>query len=137
MGAVTKILLWVLRAALLVLVLGATNAWAQRISNTAPPHNASRDQVGNATRDLTTESRVALVFGNSAYKHVHPLTNPVNDANAMAETLRSLGFEVLLVDDGDRTTMVKALGQFRKMMRADGVALFYYAGHGMQVRGRN
>jgi TPR repeat protein len=91
--------------------------------------------VGDALAD--TESRVALVIGNGAYTHAHPLANPVNDANAMAATLRLLGFEVVSATDTDRVGMVRALGQFRKQMTADGVGLFYYAGHGMQVRGHN
>jgi uncharacterized caspase-like protein/TPR repeat protein len=83
------------------------------------------------------ESRVALVIGNGAYTHAHPLANPVNDAKAMTETLKRLGFEVVSATDTDRVGMVRALGQFRKQMTADGVGLFYYAGHGMQVRGHN
>src|SRR5437764_14712513 len=83
------------------------------------------------------ESRTALVIGNAGYTHQRPLGNPVNDATAMADTLRRLGFEVVFVNDADRTRMVKALGEFRKKLRSDGVGLFYYAGHGMQVRGHN
>ena len=84
-----------------------------------------------------TETRVALVIGNGAYRHAPMLANPVNGANGMAEALRDLGFEVVSVIDADRNAMVKAINQFRKTMRADGVGLFYYAGHGMQVDGRN
>ena len=90
-----------------------------------------------ATADAQPESRVALVIGNSSYKHQQPLKNPVNDAMVMAETLRRLGFDVVSATDADRTRIVKALGEFRKKLRSDGVGLFYYAGHGMQVRGHN
>jgi peptidoglycan hydrolase-like protein with peptidoglycan-binding domain len=83
------------------------------------------------------EERVALVIGNGAYRHAPVLANPVNDATGMAETLRALGFEVISVTDADRNAMVRAIGQFRRAMKADGVGLFYYAGHGMQVGGRN
>jgi uncharacterized caspase-like protein len=83
------------------------------------------------------DSRAALVIGNAAYTHLPRLNNPVNDASAMADTLGRLGFDVVLVTDADRTRMVKALGEFRKKMRTDGVGLFYYAGHAMQVRGQN
>jgi uncharacterized caspase-like protein len=85
----------------------------------------------------TAERRAALVIGNAAYQHAHPLNNPANDANAMAETLRRLDFDVVSLVDADRTKMVKALGEFRRKLSADGVGLFYYAGHGVQVRGRN
>lgn len=83
------------------------------------------------------DSRAALVIGNAAYTHLPRLNNPVNDASAMADALGRLGFDVVLVTDADRTRMVKALGEFRKKMRTDGVALFYYAGHAVQVRGQN
>jgi peptidoglycan hydrolase-like protein with peptidoglycan-binding domain len=85
----------------------------------------------------TEERRAALVIGNAAYQHAHPLNNPTNDANAIAETLRHLGFDVVLLDDADRTTMVKALGEFRRKLSTEGIGLFSYAGHGMQVRGKN
>jgi hypothetical protein len=78
-----------------------------------------------------------LVIGNAAYQHAHPLNNPANDANAMAETLRRLDFDIVSLVDADRTKMAKALGEFRRKLSADGVGLFYYAGHGVQVRGRN
>jgi peptidoglycan hydrolase-like protein with peptidoglycan-binding domain len=83
------------------------------------------------------ESRTALVIGNAAYTHQRALGNPVNDATAMADTLRRLGFDVVSSTDADRNRMVKALGEFRRKLRSDGVGLFYYAGHGMQVRGHN
>lgn len=92
--------------------------------------------AGAATAE-TTESRVALVIGNSAYQYARRLANPDNDARSMTETLRGLGFEVVSVVDADRTRMVKALAEFRNKLGADGVGLFYYAGHGMQVRGHN
>jgi uncharacterized caspase-like protein len=92
---------------------------------------------GRAAFAAAEENRVALVIGNGAYKHAHSLANPVNDANGMADALRQLGFAVVAVDDADRTAMVKALGQFRKQLHADGIGLFYYAGHGIQVRGKN
>ena len=92
--------------------------------------------VGLARAD-TGEQRAALVIGNGAYQHAHALNNPANDATAMAETLRRVGFEVVSLVDADRTRMVKALGEFRRKLSTDGVGLFYYAGHGMQVRGKN
>ena len=84
-----------------------------------------------------TESRVALVIGNGAYKHAPVLANPVNDATGMAETLRGLGFKVISAVNADRNEMVRAISEFRRTMRAGGVGLFYYAGHGIQVSGKN
>lgn len=84
------------------------------------------------------ERRVALVIGNSAYRNASRLTNPVNDARDMAEALRSLGFKVLLKEDLTSDPMRAAVMQFGDMLRnGGGVGLFYYAGHGIQVNGRN
>ena len=86
------------------------------------------------------EKRVALVVGNSAYKNVTPLDNPRKDAALMAETLGGLGFT--LVGGGaqldlDKTTMDSAIQNFGRQMQGADVALFYYAGHGVQVSGAN
>jgi formylglycine-generating enzyme required for sulfatase activity len=86
---------------------------------------------------VTPEHRVALVIGNASYAHVPGLKNPANDAAAIAKALESLGFDVVPVTNGDRIAMVRALGEFAKKMKPDGVALFYYAGHGVQVKGSN
>jgi uncharacterized caspase-like protein len=82
------------------------------------------------------EKRVALVIGNSAYKDA-PLKNPVNDARDMAAALRKLGFEVIEKTNVSQREMNRAIVQFGEKLRADTVALFFYAGHGMQVKGRN
>lgn len=82
------------------------------------------------------EKRVALVIGNAAYKEA-PLDNPVNDARDMAEMLRRTGFEVIELINGTQKEMNRAIGRFGDRLRSDTVALFYYAGHGLQVRGKN
>ena len=85
------------------------------------------------------ETRIALVIGNSKYK-TSPLRNPGNDARLMARTLRGLGFEVIERIDASQKTMKRALTTFsRKLSKAgeNAVGLFYYAGHGVQVAGRN
>jgi Caspase domain len=83
------------------------------------------------------ERRIALVIGNSHYE-MSPLTNPVNDARAMSDTLRRLGFEVTTLLDATEKQMVEAVRQFGDRTRsAGGVALFYYAGHGIQIDGTN
>src|SRR5215471_429915 len=87
--------------------------------------------------DAQDQSRVALVIGNGAYRTVGRLANPANDARAMAEILRRLRFDVVPLIDGDRAGMRQALIAFRSKLGADGVALLYYAGHGIQVRGKN
>lgn len=82
------------------------------------------------------ESRTALVIGNGAYPDA-PLQNPVNDARAMAESLRRCGFVVEELEDATRAQMAEALRTFGNRLLGGGVGLFYYAGHGMAVNGRN
>jgi hypothetical protein len=80
--------------------------------------------------------RLALVIGNSAYQTTS-LKNPLNDAEDMAATLRNLGFKVILKRDADQRTMEDAIRYFGRQLRKGGIGLFYFAGHGVQVGGRN
>jgi hypothetical protein len=82
------------------------------------------------------ERRVALVVGNQSYSAA-PLRNAVNDARAMARMLRDMGFEVQLKENLGQKGFIDALRGFGAAMREGGVGLFYYAGHGMQLKGRN
>jgi hypothetical protein len=82
------------------------------------------------------ERRQALVIGNGAYRDA-PLKNPVGDARAMAAVLRQAGFTVTQIENADRLAMQRATLAFGKALDRDAVGLFYYAGHGMQVRGIN
>lgn len=83
-----------------------------------------------------TEQRVALVIGNAAYKD-SPLINPINDARDMAAALRGLGFEVIFGENLSQTEMKRNIRVFGEKIRNGGVGLFYYAGHGIQVKGSN
>jgi uncharacterized caspase-like protein len=86
------------------------------------------------------DKRVALVIGNSAYKNVTPLDNPRNDARLIADTLRGLGFVVVgggAQFDLDKTQFDSAVQRFSDQIQGADVGLFYYAGHGVQVRGAN
>lgn len=85
---------------------------------------------------VSTKRRVALVIGNSRYRS-SPLQNPANDARAMEKTLKSLGFDVVTALDANRTAMQKAILAFADKLANGGAGLFYYAGHGVQVRGLN
>ncbi len=80
--------------------------------------------------------RIALVIGNSNYASA-PLKNPVNDATDMAAALREAGFQVTLGTDWTKRQMETAIREFGTRLRSGGIGLFYFAGHGMQVRGRN
>ena len=85
---------------------------------------------------LTPERRIALVIGNAAYLE-QPLRNPRHDASDMVIALQEVGFVVSPVYDGDKRTMLEAIRAFRQQVRPGDVALFYYAGHGVQADGEN
>ncbi|MGQ0545611.1 MAG: caspase family protein, partial [Betaproteobacteria bacterium] len=82
------------------------------------------------------EQRLALVIGNSAYK-VGPLRNPLNDARAMAGALRAAGFEVMHGENLSHRQLFEMTRDFGRRLNPGVVALFYHAGHGLQVRDRN
>src|SRR4051812_21828086 len=85
---------------------------------------------------IAAEQRIALVIGNAAYPSA-PLRNSVNDANAMAAKLRTLDFDVTLRTDVNRRDMSRVISDFGKKLKLGSIGLFYFAGHGMQVRGKN
>ena len=85
---------------------------------------------------LAAGGRYALVIGNSAYKE-KPLKNPANDARDIASTLRELGFEVILRENAGLTQMEQAVDLFWASLKKGGTGLFFFAGHGMQVKGVN
>jgi TPR repeat protein len=85
---------------------------------------------------MAREHRIALVIGNGNYRSA-PLVNPVNDARAMSEALRSVGFRVTLLEDATLRQMFIAAREFGDTLQQGGVGLFFYAGHGMQIKGRN
>src|SRR4051812_20047780 len=82
------------------------------------------------------EPRWALVIGNNAYRNVPKLRAAVNDAASMAATLRQLRFEVLERPNLDRAGMYRAVSELAEHA-AGGIAVVYYAGHGVQIRGRS
>jgi hypothetical protein len=82
--------------------------------------------------------RVALVIGNGAYPGNAALPNPANDAKAMSEALKSLGFSVVETRDASREQMRQAIAQMRDTLKGkQGVGMLYYAGHGLQLDWRN
>lgn len=83
------------------------------------------------------EKRLALVIGNSEYKNGVSLKNPVNDANLIEGTLKQLGFDVIKSLNVDKAAMENSIREFSRQMSNYNVALFYYAGHGIQVDGVN
>lgn len=91
---------------------------------------------GQAAFAQPKENRVALVIGNSAYKE-SPLKNPANDAEDMARVLQSVGFKVILKRNASTREMRQAIRDFGVELRRSQVGLFYFAGHGVQVKGNN
>jgi uncharacterized caspase-like protein len=86
------------------------------------------------------ESRLALVIGQSSYRSIAPLPNPVNDAKAMAQMLGDAGFEVQSATDLSQTDLRARIAGFAANVSAKGpdtVALVFYAGHGLQIDGEN
>ena len=85
----------------------------------------------------SAEKRVALVIGNSAYVNSMPLANPVNDAADMAAALTEVGFTVVHGLDVDKRGFDGKVRDFTRALDSADVAVFFYAGHGLQVSSRN
>lgn len=83
------------------------------------------------------ERKVALVIGNSQYSNASTLTNPKNDANAVAKKLALLGYEVQLEENLTGQAFRLALGAFSENAQNADLALVFYAGHGIELSGRN
>jgi len=85
----------------------------------------------------SAEKRIALVVGNSAYVKSSVLANPANDAAEMARVLTEAGFEVIAGLDLDKRAFDSKVRDFARALSNADVALFFYAGHALQVGGRN
>lgn len=83
-----------------------------------------------------TGKRLALVIGNGGYRDA-PLKNPVNDARALAAGLSALGFEVLKGENLGQRDMTRLIARFGERLAGHDVGMFFFAGHGIQIRGKN
>ncbi len=90
-----------------------------------------------AVYPVNAGKRVALVIGNSAYQHATTLRNPKADAEAIASLLEDLDFDVVTGTDLKMRDFADTVNGFAEKLHGANVALFYYAGHGLQVHGRN
>ena len=81
--------------------------------------------------------RAALVIGNAAYAHVPALANPLNDAADVGAALARLGFAVTRLDNTGHAQLRQGLLDFQRAASASEVAVVFYAGHGIEVDGRN
>jgi hypothetical protein len=93
--------------------------------------------VAFATTQARAESRVALVIGNSDYQYTTTLKNPSNDAREITSALKTLGFAVVTGSNLTQSGFKSTLKEFAEKLRGAHTALFYYAGHGLQVQGEN
>jgi uncharacterized caspase-like protein len=97
-------------------------------------------QVGLTNAAPQSSRRVALVIGNGAYQNIRTLKNPANDAADVAAALQELGFELVGGGAGVNLTqaqMRQRIREFGQKLRGGGVGVFYYAGHGVQLNGKN
>ena len=83
------------------------------------------------------EKRVALVVGNNDYRNVPKLQKAVNDARTMGDTLKQLGFTVMVAENQNRQAFSQTLLAFDKSVEAGDTAFFFYAGHGFEIAGQN
>lgn len=105
----------------LLLAFGSGTAFAQ-------------DKAG--PRAKPQETRVALVIGNSNYRSA-PLDNPANDASDLAASLEKLGFQVLVRENVGERGLKEAVDTFAKYLQKGGIGLFFFAGHGIQLKDQN
>lgn len=90
-----------------------------------------------AAASASAEKRIAFIVGNAAYQHATVLANPANDASDMAAALRELDFHVMLGIDLTKREFDELTRTFSQALADADTALFFYAGHGLQVSGRN
>ena len=88
-------------------------------------------------RARQAEKRVALVVGNNDYRNVPKLQKAVNDARTMGDTLKQLGFTVMVAENQNRQAFSQTLLAFDRAVEAGDTAFFFYAGHGFEIAGQN
>src|SRR6476660_1955651 len=91
----------------------------------------------DAAAPAYAEKRVALVIGNNEYKNVPKLQKAVNDARTMGDTLKQLGFTVMVAENQTRQAFSESLLAFDKAVDKGDTAFFFYAGHGFEIAGQN
>ena len=100
-----------------------------------PPANTSQS---NQTPPVINQGRrFALVIGNASYSSVPQLMNPTNDAREVTRALQATGFEVIRLENADLRQMQDAVRSFGNRLSKNDVGLFYFSGHGVQVKGKN
>ena len=95
------------------------------------------EQKENPSIAQPRETRLALVIGNSGYVNLPKLSNPMNDARAVADALEKMGYQTSLLLDASEQKIRREVRQFAGDSTKADVALVFYAGHGAQVNGNN
>src|SRR5579883_1442939 len=121
----------------LSLLSDAAPAAPRDAAPSASPTQEARAGTPSQPQAAVSGRRVALVIGNGAYAHINALPNPTNDARAIAKSLREIGFTVSEGTDLDRAAMQTMTRDFLRDAARAQIALVYYAGHGVQIAGRN
>jgi hypothetical protein len=121
--------------AAVILMLGAIGLLV--CSPRSKAQEPNRQLVQTNAQRAGVVHRIALVIGNGAYTNAPPLKNPPNDARDMAATLKTLDFDVSSDVNVSQRDMKRLIREFGQKLKAGGNGLFYYAGHGVQARGRN
>jgi uncharacterized caspase-like protein len=93
-------------------------------------------QAVAAAPGVSGGKRLALVMGNGSYREA-PLKNPVNDARALAASLRGLGFDVMIGENLGQRDMTRLVARFGERLSGHDVGMFFFAGHGIQIKGKN
>ena len=121
------------------LALGKNVIKIEAIDLTNQVNTRYLEVVRNEPKDqfITSQKRLALVIGNADYQHAAPLKNTVNDALDMKSTLQQLGFEVMSFQNLNYQDLRQAVREFSDKIDRYDVSLFFYAGHGIQVDGKN
>lgn len=116
-------------------------------SNTKPNNNtvANNQQTNNNSgsggfsllEKEFVKKGLALVIGNAKYRYITKLANPGNDVVAISNRLKASGFDVIIVNDGDREAMIQAFSDFGRRLSGYEVGVFYYSGHGVKYGNEN
>ena len=117
--------------------VAAQNTQSQVISKDLYLNSEPAAQKNTSDPAKAYNKRIALVIGNADYTATSKLRNTLNDAKAMTATLKSLGFDVITIENGTYETIKNAVYAFGDRIQDVDVSLFFYAGHGIEVDGAN
>jgi hypothetical protein len=109
----------------------------QKTADTSSANDQTAENNIPVSPSTPLQKKVALVMGNSNYRHSPVLANPHNDAEAVASALTILGFEVIKGLDLSNSDTVAKVREFAKSAKTADLSLLYYAGHGLQIAGEN